>query len=208
MHGQYMRGGIRKLVGGAALSAAFFASSMALADPNTHDGFYLQLNAGLGYLNTSAEAGGVEATYSGVTLASALNIGGSLAPGFVLAGTILTDYAPSPGASFNGQDLDTGDLSLSLIGFGLLADFYPDPAEGLHFQAAAGWGGLDASVNGNSSGSDPTGLLLSVGAGYEFWVAREWSIGPMARFIYAPLSRNDVSFNTIAPALLASFTYH
>ncbi len=48
MHRQYMRGGIKKLVGGAALSAAFFASSMALADPNTHDGFYRSSTRGLG----------------------------------------------------------------------------------------------------------------------------------------------------------------
>ena len=60
MHRPYTRGGIKKLVGGAALSAAFFASSVALADPNTHDGFYLQLGAGLGHAD-GLEAGVVVA---------------------------------------------------------------------------------------------------------------------------------------------------
>jgi hypothetical protein len=71
-----------------------------------------------------------------------------------------------------------------------------------------GWGGLEATANGNARGSDPTGLVLSIGAGYDFWVSDQWSAGVMGRFAYAPLSRDDVSFSTIAPALLGTITYH
>jgi hypothetical protein len=95
-----------------------------------------------------------------------------------------------------------------LIGIGAFADYYVDPHGGLHFQPFVGWGGLDASSDGNSGGSDPTGLVLALGAGYDWWVADEWSIGVMGRIAYAPLSLNDVSFTTIAPAVLATFTYH
>jgi hypothetical protein len=33
-------------------------------------------------------------------------------------------------------------------------------------------------------------------------------VGVIGRFAYAPLTFNDVSYDTIAPALVATFTYH
>ena len=100
------------------------------------------------------------------------------------------------------------DVTLTLIGIGVFADIYPDPQNGLHFQPFIGWGGLEASVNGNSGGSDPTGLVLAAGAGYDWFVSDNWSIGVMGRFGYAPLKLEETSYSTIAPALLATFTYH
>jgi hypothetical protein len=191
-----------------ALSTAMLLPAVAAAAPHTHDGFYLQLDLGLGYLSTSAEVGPYEATYSGVTIPSAIFLGGTVGP-VVIGGGVFTDYAFSPSGEINGQESDLGgDVSLSLIGIGVFADIYPDPTKGLHFQPFIGWGGLNASQDGNDGGSDPTGLVLAVGGGYDFFVSDEWSIGAMARIAYAPLKLEDVSYNTIAPALLATFTYH
>jgi len=44
----------------------------------------------------------------------------------------------------------------------------------------AGIGSLDVSRNGNDSRS-PTGVVLSAGAGYEWFVAKAWSLGVIAR---------------------------
>jgi hypothetical protein len=49
---------------------------------------------------------------------------------------------------------------------------------------------------------------MALGVGYDFWVGNEWSIGPMFRIAYAPMSIEETSVNAIAPALLATFTYH
>jgi hypothetical protein len=188
-------------------AAMVFAAGSAKADPQTHDGFYLQLDVGLGYLSTTAEVLNTEITYSGVTIPSALLIGGTVGP-VVIGGGFFGDYAPSPSAEVGGTSMELEDVSLTLIGIGVFADFYPDPHGGLHFQPFVGWGGLTASSEGRDSGSDPTGLVLAIGAGYDWWVADEWSIGVMGRFAYAPLKLDDVSYNTIAPAVLATFTYH
>jgi hypothetical protein len=191
-----------------AFAGALALPSLAHAEVKTHDGFYLQLNTGLGYLSTSAEAGGTKATYSGVTLPSSLFLGGTIGP-VVIGGGFFGDYAFSPGASINGQDVPSNaDVSMTLIGIGVFADIYPDIHKGLHFQPFVGWGGLETSVNGNSGGSDPTGLVLAIGGGYDVFVSDNWSIGGMARLAYAPLSLNDVTFSTISPSLLATFTYH
>lgn len=198
---------IKSLLFSAALCAGVGLTGEAHAEAMTHDGFYLQLNAGLGYLSTSAESGGNEVGYSGITIPSTLLIGGTVGP-VAIGGGFFGDYAPSPSASVNGTDVELEDVTMTLIGIGVFADIYPNPREGLHFQPFVGWGGLEASVGGNSGGSDPTGLVMALGVGYDFWVGDEWSIGPMFRMAYAPLSLNDVSWNTVAPALLATFTYH
>jgi hypothetical protein len=179
----------------------------AQAEPRTHDGFYLQLDVGLGYLSTSVETQLGDVSYSGVTIPSALMLGGTVGP-VVIGGGFFGDYAPSPSISINGESSELEDVSLTLIGIGAFADFYPDPHGGLHFQPFVGWGALEASSGGDSSGSDPTGLVLALGVGHDWWVADEWSIGVMGRIAYAPLKYEDTSFNTIAPAVLATFTYH
>jgi len=197
------------LLSAGTLCAAIGFSSEAKADPRTHDGFYLQLGAGLGYMSTTAEveALNVEYKYSSMTFPSALLLGGTVGP-VVIGGGFTWDYGFSPSVEFDGEEQDLEGLTLTLVGVGLFADIYPNPNEGLHFQPFVGFGALSATYEGETSSNDPTGMILAVGVGYDFWVADEWSIGPMFRFAYAPLSRDDVSFNTIAPALLATFTYH
>lgn len=182
--------------------------ALAQAAPRTHDGFYLQLDIGLGYLSTSAEAGGSTIKYSGVTVPSALWLGGTVGT-LVIGGGFFTDYAPSPSASLNGgNSIELTDVSMYLIGLGIFADYYLDAHGGLHFQPFLGWGGLETSYQGNAGGSDPTGLVLAIGGGYDWWLGEQWSVGVLGRIAYAPLKLNEVSYSTIAPALLATFTYH
>ena len=195
---------IKSLLFGAALCAGVGLSSEARAADMTHDGFYLQLNTGLGYLSASDE---FDSSLSGVTIPGSLLIGGTVGP-VAIGGGFFGDYAPSPSASINGEDVELEDVTMTLIGIGVFADIYPNPREGLHFQPFVGWGGLERSYKGDSGGSDPTGLVLALGVGYDFWVGDEWSIGPMFRMAYAPLSIEETSVDAIAPALLATFTYH
>jgi hypothetical protein len=199
---------MKALAGIAALAGVLSILGNAEAAPYTHDGFYLQLNAGLGYLSVSGDnPAGKEKMY-GVTLPSSLLMGGTVGP-VVIGGGFFSDYALSPGYSVNGQAAPSNmSISTMLIGIGAFADIYPDVHKGLHFQPFVGWGGLNTSVNGNSGGSDPTGLVLAFSGGYDVFVSDNWSIGGMARLAYAPLSMNDVSYGVISPSLLATFTYH
>ena len=178
----------------------------------THDGFYLQLGIGLGYMSTSAEYMDIEVTYSGITTPTQLLIGGSPVPGLVIGGGFITDYAFSPDVEIKSGGVtasgEATDVTLYVFGIGPFISFYPNPHEGLHFDALVGFGGLQASYQDEVSSNNPSGLLLSVAAGYEFWVGDEWSIGPEFRFGYGAFSYEDIDYPTIAPALLATFTYH
>ncbi|MGC4069285.1 MAG: autotransporter domain-containing protein [Polyangiaceae bacterium] len=185
------------------LALGLLGSQSAMAEVRTHDGFFLQLDAGLGYLSSTASANGVENTYSGMTYATAIFLGGTIGP-VAIGGGMTYDNAFSP----KSDQGSLSDVSLHLIGFGPYVDVYPNPTSGLHFVGFAGWGGLEASYKGNVGGSDPTGLVAFLGGGYEFWVADQWSIGPLARLSYAPLSLNGVDFNTTAFTVVADFKYH
>ena len=199
---------VKALVGIAAVAGILCVSGRARAAPLTHDGFYLQLNAGLGYITAGAESNGYKEKLYGATLPSSLLLGGTVGP-VVIGGGFFADHAFSPGYSVNGQSAPAStSLTMTLFAIGAFADIYPDVHKGLHFQPFVGWGGLERSVNGNSGGNDPTGLVLAIGGGYDVFVSDNWSIGGMARIAYAPLSYNDISVGVFAPSLLATFTYH
>jgi hypothetical protein len=204
-----MRTMLKMALCGASFCAALAATKEASAEPRMHDGFYLNLSTGLGYLTTSASIPGQDVSFSGITVPSVLLLGGTPFKGFVIGGGIVTDYSISPKYKFNGQEVPTaGSVKQYLIGLGPFVEFYPNPAEGLHFHAMFGFGGLETSVNGNAGGSDPTGFLVALGGGYDWWVGNEWSIGVLGRIAYAPMSLNSVSYTSVAPAVLATFTYH
>jgi hypothetical protein len=202
------RGLVKTMLAGATLLAVQTFSGEAKADPHTHDGFYLHFDMGFGYLSSSVDVLGTTLTYSGVTFPSSLLLGGTVGP-VAFGGGFFTDYAPSPSVSAEGGSSFTpDDADLYLAGIGMFADIYPNPKEGLHILPFVGFAALEATSNGDASGSDPTGLVLSVGVGYDFWVSANWSAGVMGRFAYAPLSMNNFDYTTIAPALLGTITYH
>lgn len=191
----------------SAVCGATLSAKSAMALPRTHDGFYMQLDAGLGYLGTSVSAGGTTEKLSGLTFPTAILLGGTVGP-VVIGGGLIMDYAASPSYSVNGQSapVQTG-VHLYMLSMGVFADIYPNPTGGFHIQPFLGFGSLQLEYNGFTSNS-ATGLALAVGVGYDWWVADEWSIGVMGRLAYAPLSYSGVGYSTFAPALLATFTYH
>jgi hypothetical protein len=190
-------------LGGAILMLA----SPLRAEPRTHDGFYLSLQGGLGYLSSTADFAQSEQTLAGTTLSSALLIGGTVGP-VAIGGGFTYDNAFSPHVKQDGDEQELDNVELFLVGIGAFADFYPDPRKGLHILGFVGWGGLESSVNGDVGGSDPTGMLISAGVGYDFWVSDEWSIGPLGRITYAPLSLGDVGYRTTQISVLADLKFH
>jgi len=195
----------------AALVAALAQAPNANAAPMTHDGFYMNIEAGLGYLSSTFDYPTGEISATSTTFSSGLLLGGTVGP-VVIGGGFTYDYGFSPSMEQNGQESELEDVKLYLIGIGAFADYYVDPAGGLHFIGFLGWGGLESSYQGDAGGSDPTGLLVTLGGGYDFWVADEWSIGPLARFTYAPLSYENAGADLDVPtwhfSVVAEFVYH
>jgi hypothetical protein len=196
--------------------------NLALAEPRTHDGFYLQLATGAGFVHASAEVttlvlryedGPYEPstgtiTYSGISAPFSLLLGGTLGRSLVIGGGVFNDYVPVANEKVRiyGTGGNDPDFSMSLLGIGAFADIYFNPRSGLHLQPFVGysWLVLDDEVRSQSLG----GPVFAVGFGHDWWVGSEWSIGILGRFAVAPLTYNETTFFTLAPAILATFTYH
>jgi opacity protein-like surface antigen len=183
----------------------------------THDGFYFRIGPNFGPLIGTAkiEAAGLsggESDYSGFTYGGDLMFGGTPAPGLVIGGTILWASTKDPTVKAGGAE-GTADGTLIMAATALFANYYLDPTQGLFFQGLAGFAVVDfVTAGGQSSGDDPTGFVFGAGAGYDFWIGDEWSVGPLARVVYAPTSSESggvtSKFNYLFPSIGVGFTLH
>ena len=189
-----------------------------------HDGFYFR--AGLGYGNVGIDASLANAPYavnyggSGGGVAAELAFGGTPARGLVVGAGIYGINAGSPsydsisdgrGAEYSAGAVP-GAILLSMLG--PFIDFYPKPDLGFHLEASLG---LARVVVGDGHGKldavDTTGLGLMAGAGYEWWIGDQWSIGPLLRVQYAAPSAKDndgdsFDLSFLSWGLIAAATYH
>jgi hypothetical protein len=197
------------LVGLSFVGVCLLSTASSSADPRVHDGFQFRGAVGPGFLSTSASQGSQSLTIGGVAGNGELYFGGTPVRGLVIGGMIQSIIAFSPSISLNGQSLPNGSSSssLSFLSIAPYVNYYLDPAGGFYFLGHFGYGAESYTQNG-ASGSSPSGIAIGAGAGYDFWVSDQWSLGILGKFTYAPLSLNGVSYSTIAPAVLFSFNYH
>ena len=152
-------------------------------------------------------SGPQDTSYTGVSVPSvAINIGKSLTSHLVLGGGIFFDYTSSVTAHVGGQSGDAG-TGLIPLGLGAFADYYLDPHRGgLHFQAFLGWGGAESTEN--TGGSDPTGLTVYAGAGWDKFISSEMSIGVLGRLGYGSWSISGADYTWLSPSVLGTVTWH
>jgi hypothetical protein len=153
--------------------------------------------------------------FSGGTVDVELSIGGTPGKGFVLGGSVLVNKVfalSSKDDIIDGDEPSLNGVGFSLNALGVFADFYPDPKGGLDFHAFLGAGTLVTSRPGNLSVDDPSGILLSGGVGYDWFVAEQLSLGVHARLTGGSLSVRETTTSTgvavLVPALLVAGTYH
>lgn len=197
---------------------------------HVHDGFYLRFGTGfggyderLGSRSSATYAGEIEGRNRGLATLGELSLGGTVGRGWVVGGGVFsadvlaTTYKSGEDSSqLPPTELDPELRNVALIG--PFFDRYPDPTEGFHFQAALGIATLTPRVFGHS-GTEQSEYLAAgggvmLGAGYDWWVAEEWSLGVLARTTAALVSGSDASdvrwwhVVVTSPGLLLTLTYH
>jgi hypothetical protein len=174
--------------GEASVEMPLFGKPNAAPTPlRLRDGFYLRVSGGPAGLLLTGDGPGRSASIGGGGWAQGFSIGGSVARGLVLAGTVqsATVEASFKGGPFRNATLNTdgGQISashLALASFtelGLLVDWYPDPRAGFHGGVSAGLGLIsitNRADDGKLYGLSPAGTLF---AGYDWAIGRDWSIG-------------------------------
>lgn len=213
----------------ALCSVLLTASAAPASEPRRHDGFYLRVASGFGAFDErlAAQSGaGLEPSRGrsrGIATLGELALGGTLGEHWVVGGGI---YAADVLASTYRADperplpppaeLDPGLRSLSLIG--PFFDWYARSSGGVHLQAALGLATLTPRVFGDPATEQSEYLALGgglmLGAGYDFWIADEWSLGVLSRTTIAFLRGEDdadrgwTHLALTSPGLLVTLTYH
>jgi len=206
-------------------------AAASTASARNHDGFYLRLGLGIGYMAASRryqdlrlvtkQYETVEFTIelSGLAQVGAFMLGGTPAKGLVVGGGVWGTSVPSPklsgevpeDAEVLSVNIDTDMLSISLIG--PFVAWYPDPRRGLHGELGFGYSfatsGDEASAEVVSLSSwDAGGWGFVGGVGYDFWVGSEWSFGVLARVSFVQAGDDQQTFKAWVPALAATATFH
>jgi hypothetical protein len=159
-----------------------------------HDGFYLKGDLGLAFLSELVDAPGSptgRTRIRGFGESSVISIGGTPLRGLVLGGTIWTARI-SPSFVQRGKVVSPDDDSVkeTLARFGPFVDFYPDPSRGFHTQAAVLLAiQVESDTKGNLSRPAAIGVAAAFGAGYDWFVSKQFSLGFIARLTFGYSSR-------------------
>lgn len=190
----------------------------ALAESRTHDGFFFQASLGFGpgWISEELKSESLDLSeefdFSGVTGMFELKAGGTPAPGFVLGGALTGHSVVNPTMEYQGQELETEDTSIGVSQISLFANWYPQPSNGFYVHGSVGYGAASVTVDDVTRDTNTSGIVLGVGAGYDFWIADEWSLGPQLRLTYAHLTGEEDGVegtdNFISPTLSFTATFH
>jgi hypothetical protein len=152
-------------------------------DAYLHDGLYFRFDLGFGYMSFFGTGPVGHAALHGITNGTLLlALGGTPAPGLVIAGTI---HIAGGSMDFHGAPhRPEGSANINGSQLGVLLDWYPNPNDGFHIGALAGFGviGLDDSQIANSQGVAFSGALMG---GYDWWIGPQWSLGISALVSFA-----------------------
>ena len=169
-----------------------------------HDGFYLRLGLGAASLRMSRQTQtsgspdalayeGGSSSISGSVGMFEVSVGGSPLAGLAVGATVLDHSLPDATlelADGGGVALDS-TLDFSFVG--LTVDAFPWVEGGLHVGGGAGVASASAetptdprleSLGGN-------GLAATFSAGYDQWIADQWSLGGVLRFTVASLEGRE-----------------
>lgn len=215
--------------------AGYPAKAPAAKGVRTHDGFYLRMGLGFGALSGSTKPDGstVSNDCSGFSEQIEFAMGGTPAPGFVIGGGVFASVTGSPSYSItlSGQSASGSGGSIMAEIVGPFIDVYPNPNGGFHLEAAVGPAVVAIAKGDNQQvcvsagcytvtmpGTPYSGVGFGFvgGVGYEAFVSDQWSIGGIARVMYASASLTPddtvnyakASVTAIMPGLLFGATYH
>jgi hypothetical protein len=167
----------------------------AQAEPHMHDGFIAQVGLSVGYARVSDEVkqAGFSEEYKYTGVAGALDVlfGGTVFPGLALGAGLTTRVLVDPTVETAESTGEASDVALSLDTITSFVQWYPDAAGGLFLRGQVGYGSGSIAIDDITYDSHTSGLVLGAAVGYEWWVAREWSIGMEGQLVTAFLNGSE-----------------
>jgi hypothetical protein len=158
---------------------------------HTHDGFFLQMDLGLGGMSSTVEDGGSELDLSGGAGQFSIGIGGALTPNFILAGQLWGVSVPDPDVELDGESFGQADATLGLSGIGVQLVYYFMPLN-LYVSATPSITQLSIDDGDNDAESE-VGLGVKLAVGKEWWVSDNWALGLNAQLAFSSNDDSDLA---------------
>jgi hypothetical protein len=148
-----------------------------------HDGFFLRLGIGGGYLSTSVSGGGSSATLSGGAFSFSAAFGGSVAPNLVVFGEFGAMSVTDPEWSSGGTSSTLDGVTLNMISFGPGVAYYIQPINmyvsgTINFTKFT----MNDSETDDKLADSKMGFGFSAMLGKEWWISSDWGIGVAGQF--------------------------
>lgn len=163
----------------AALAALCFAAPAALAQsspPETHQGFFLRLQGGIGYLHADADYLGGNASAYGGSGVLGLAVGGAVAENVILYAEVWGMSAVSPTVQFAGATRVLQDASLNYGGLGLGLGTFMMPAN-VFLGVSLSLTRLGVTDSDGSRTNSDVGLAVSATLGKQWWISQHAGLG-------------------------------
>jgi hypothetical protein len=168
----------------SVVSASSPESSTPASPPSERHGFFQRVSAGPVWLRSKDVVG---ASATGVAPMGEYAVGGTLAPGLVLGGTV-------QGGRTDVSDGSTNH-SVALDFVGPFVDYHFAVDRGAYLTGA---GGMGLNARGELS------FAASIGGGFDFAVIDRMKLGPIARVLYSVEQYESI----VAPSLGIAATYY
>lgn len=182
------------------------SSSTANAVPQTHDGFFLQMDLGIGGMGSLIDDGHDELEISGGAGEFSLAVGGAVTENLILAGHLWAMSAVEPTVKFNGRSLGQADATLTLSGIGLNVTNYFMPSN-IYVSITPSITSLSLESDGTTGEAD-TGFGIRFAVGKEWWVSDEWGLGLNGQLAYSSNDDNGGTWGTAWVGLAFSATFN
>ena len=199
---------------GSSPGYGYGAYGMTVPGVHEHEGFFLRLGIGFGYLNMRTEFMDVDLDIKGPAGHLQVALGGNLAPNLILFGQLFVNAINEPTVEFDGEEEDAEDMTASIGALGVgLAYYLPS---NVYFSGTLALSQLRLSEESGDEEDFESeyGPALMGQIGKEWWVSDNWGLGLAGQFLVSSNKDDedaegslDVTWTTLGFGLLFSATY-
>jgi len=176
-----------------------------------HQGMFMRLDAGGGYLKASTTLSGSDASLAGPAGSFGFSLGTNVIEDLSLFGHLGMSIVTNPKVTMSGSSSTGGDNSVNFVALGGGASYYFMPYN-FYVSGMVMMTRLTATLNGTDASTN-AGIGAKVAIGKEWWVGDQWGIGVAGQFSFGSnpdqgSGSNVPTWTTITPALAFSATFN
>jgi len=177
---------------------------------HTHDGFFMRVYIGAGYLTASETYGGATDTYSGFGPTLGAAFGGAIAPNLILYGEIFGTSVPDPdyGVSGSTGSAPLTGLDMTMVGFGPGISYYLQPIN-VYFSGTLAFSRISFSESSTdyTLGNTDMGFGASFMAGKEWWVTTDWGLGVAGQLYVGTMRDHPEYYGVVYDTRMSAFAF-